>query len=158
MGPLPSAWVRAWALDAAASMRIASSGAVAMPFKVAGEFFDRNRVMMMEWVEVAREGEVFTWEGEGEPDALLAVLQYWRNLAQVRHDLMVVGEAPAMDADAERFTQALRRAALDALVVAGRIDAGHALRMEASWPRLSAPATELQAADHRIGGPGPAVR
>lgn len=142
VGPLPSAWVRAWAADASASMRHATSGSIRMPFTVGGEFFDRNRVMVMEWMEIARADDVFAWEGEGDPDVLLTVVQYWRNLAEVRRDLIAAGAAPAMDAGAERFTQALRRATLDALVVAGRITAEHADRLEATWPRLSSAAAD----------------
>ena len=149
VGPLPSAWVRAWAADAAAAMQAAASRAVPMPFAVGDEFFDRSRLMMMEWVDVAGSGDVFTWEGEGDPDEQLAVLQYWRNLAQVRHDLIASGGAPPMDLDAERFTQALRRAMLDGLVVAGRITADHADRLEASWPKLSAAADGHVAQDER---------
>ena len=149
MGPLPSAWVRAWAIDASESMRQASGGTVPMPFKVGHEFYDSSRLMVMEWMEVARAGEVFVWDGDGDPDVLLTAMQYWRNLAQVRHDLLATGDAPPMEADAERFTQALRRAMLDALVVEGRITAEHAERMEATWPRLSAAAEGDVAEDER---------
>ena len=147
MGPLPSAWVHAWAIDAGAAMRAASSRSVPMPFKVGDEFFDRNRVMMMEWIDVARGGDVFMWEGDGDPDVLLTVMQYWRNLAEVRHDLIARGEAPPMAPDAERFTQALRRATLDALVVAGRMTPDHADRMEATWPRLTSAAADGDVAE-----------
>jgi hypothetical protein len=141
VGPLPSAWVHAWALDAGAAMRLASTHSVPMPFKVGKEFFERNLVMLTAFVEAARRGgDVFSWEGDGDPDELVVVMQYWRNLAEVRHDLVVGGAAPSMDPDAERFSQALRRAILDVLVVAGRMTADHADRLEATWPRLSAPA------------------
>lgn len=130
-------------------MHAAASRAVPMPFAVGDEFFDRGRLMLMEWLDVAQRGDVFTWEGQGNPDEQLAVVQYWRNLAQVRHDLIVSGGAPPMDLDAERFTQALRRAMLDGLVVAGRITADHADRLEASWPRLSAAADGDVAQDER---------
>jgi hypothetical protein len=117
-----------------------------MPFKVGDDFFDRNRLMVMEWIELAGEGDVFVWEGDGDPDVLLTVMQYWRNLAQVRHDLLERGEAPPMHPDAERFTHALRRAVFDALVVAGRMTADYADRMEATWPTLSAPRVRAAAA------------
>lgn len=138
VGPLPSKWVRAWAADASESMRQASSRAVSMPFKVGDDFFVSNRAMVIEWVEVARADEEFVWDGEVDADVLLTTIQYWRNLAEVRHDLLARGEAPAMHPDAERFTHALRRALLDALVADGRITADHADRMDATWPKLSA--------------------
>lgn len=126
-----------------------------MPFAVGTDFFDRNRVMVMEWLDVAAAGEVFTWEGEGEPDVLLTVMQYWRNLAELRHDLIAAGTAATMDADAERFTHALRRASLDALVAVGRITPDHADRMEATWPRLSA-AADGDVAQHERDASGAA--
>ena len=140
IGPLPSAWVRKWAVDASESMRRVSIRSVPMPFAVGDDFFARNLALVGEWVAAADGADdgVFVWSGEDDADIVLNTVQYWRNLAQVRHDLVVRREAPAMDPDAERFTQAVRRALLDALVCAGRLTSDYADRLEASWPRLSA--------------------
>jgi hypothetical protein len=138
IGPLPSAWVRKWAADASESMRRASIRSVAMPFTVGNDFFARNLALAGEWLAVAGTGDVFTWSGEDDADIVLNTVQYWRNLAQVRHDLVARREVPAMDEDAERFSQAVRRSLVDALVCAGRLTSDYADRLEASWPRLSA--------------------
>jgi hypothetical protein len=155
IGPLPSAWLRKWAVDASESMRRASLRAVPMPFAVGDDFFARNVALVGEWVAAAGTGSVFVWSGEDDADLVLNTVQYWRNLAQVRHDLVVRGEVPAMDADAERFTQALRRALLDALVCAGRLTSDYAERLEASWPRLSV-AGDRDVAQHERDASGAA--
>lgn len=127
-----------------------------MPFRVGDEFFDRNRAMAIEWMELATESETFVWEGESDADWLLTVIQYWRNLSQVRHDLQRRGETYPMDADAERFAQALRRAILDALVAAGRLTADHADRLHATWPVLSGSAAgdgDVPEYERHAGGP-----
>jgi hypothetical protein len=148
IGPLPAAWVRKWAADASESMRRVSIRSVPMPFAVGDDFFARNLALVGEWLSAAHESAaddaVFVWSGEDDADIVLNTVQYWRNLAQVRHDLIVRGEAPAMHPDAERFTQTVRRAMLDALVCVGRLTSDYADRLEASWPRLSdAPHAEL---------------
>jgi hypothetical protein len=153
IGPLPSAWVRKWAVDASESMRRVSIRSVPMPFAVGDDFFARNLALVGEWMAAASESAThdaaFVWSGEDDADIVLNTVQYWRNLAQVRHDLVVRGEAPAMDPDAERFTQAVRRSMLDALVCAGRLTAEYAHRLEASWPRLSATGDRDVAQDER---------
>lgn len=149
IGPLPAAWLRKWALDASESLRRASGRGVPMPFAVGDDFFARSQARVGEWLAAAGDGDVFAWEGEEEPDVLLTTLQYWRNLSEVRHDLVVRGEVPAMDVDAERFTQAVQRAMLDGLVAVRRLTPDHAHRLEASWPRLSAAAATTSAAGDR---------
>jgi hypothetical protein len=52
-----------------------------------------------------------------------------------------------MHPDAERFTHAMRRATLDALVVAGRMTPAYVDRLEASWPVLSVPPAPSAAGD-----------
>lgn len=137
IGPLPSEWVRQWALDASVSMRHASGGAAAaMPFRVGEEFFVNGRSMVREWMAKADGNEVFEWEGDVDPDFLLPLMQWWHNLAMVRRDLIDRGEIAGMHPDAEQFAIALRRASLGALVAAGRMQAATAARMEERWPAL----------------------
>jgi hypothetical protein len=144
LGPLPSSWVHAWATDAAESLHVASSGTVPMPFRVGNDFFERNRHLVLEWLAVAAESDVFEWEGDADPDVLLTMMQYWRNLAMVRREMLERGEAPPMHPDAERFMVSMRAALFDVLVRTGRMTEATAARMEAAWPRLS---EELRAGD-----------
>ena len=137
IGPLPSEWVRQWALDASVSMQhVTGRAAPEMPFRVGEEFFVNGRSMVREWMAKAGEHEMFEWEGDVDPDFLLPLIQWWHNLAMVRRDLIQQDEAAAMHPDAERFAIALRRASLGALVAAGRMPSATADRMNERWPAL----------------------
>ena len=137
LGPLPSEWVRQWALDASESMRQATGRAAgAMPFRVGEEFFVNGRSLVREWVKRAHEDEVFEWEGDVDPDFLLPLVQWWHNLAMVRRDLIDRGDGVTMHPDAEQFAIALRQASLGALVSAGRMAVTTAARMDERWPVL----------------------
>lgn len=151
IGPLPSRWVLAWALDAAAAMRDASESGHALPFRVGDEFFESTRRRAAVWVTTARETESFTWTGEIDPDELDGLVRYWHNLARVRRDLIDANRYTPMEPDAECFAIAVRTACVHALVAVGRMSPLTAQRTLGAWPKLSVPAGA------RLHGVGPAA-